>query len=91
MIVESGDIVVVCNSKACVSYTKTDSGQYTGKDAVPQSPGPGVIQRPGVGEGGGRGGAAHRRPAGGGIGVGTCIGKCNGVVTVSGARQMHSR
>lgn len=87
MIVEPGDIVVVCNSKACVSYTKTDSGQYMGGDPVPQSPGPGVIIR-GVGGGGGD---ARRRPAGGGVGIGTCIGKCNGSVTVGGARQIRSR
>lgn len=92
MIVEPGDIVVVCNSKACVSYAKTDSGQYMGGDPVPQSPGPGVIiQRGGGGGGAGDGGDARRRPAGGGIGIGTCIGKCNGSVTVGGARQIRSR
>jgi len=86
MIVYPGDAVVVCNGKACVSYTKTDSGQYMGATPVPQSPGPGFVNR-GVGGGsGGGGGGSTSRPPGGGGSIGTCVTRCKGTVTVGEAR-----
>ena len=83
MIVNPGDTVLVCNRQACVRYTKTDSGQYTGGAAVPQSSGPGV------GNGGGGGSGGGRSPGGGSIGGGGCIGKCTGTVTVGGAKPVR--
>lgn len=80
MIVHPGDVVIVCNARACVPYTKTDSGQYMGGTADPQRSSPPRSAAGRRGRGGVRGG--------GSVGTGPgCVGKCTGTVTVGKARK----
>ncbi len=78
-IVVPGDSITVCGPTACVTYTKSSSGDFQGGPVVPITNG-----NPGGGGAGDSPGGGGGTGAGGGSGpIGSgCQIKCNGVITV---------
>lgn len=76
-IVVPGDSITVCGPNACVTYTKSSSGDFQGGPVVPITNG-----NPGGGTGDSPGGGGGSGGGGGGAPIGGCYGKCNGEITV---------